>query len=131
ILKDKLTTPRGRSLVRVIQASLQQHKVTVSAGGNVIARSLAFAAVTPYQTVATGTWNVRAAGESSNAAQSIKLAAGTIHTLGSGTAGCAPPAGGAQWRCCSAGCSRSGLARAAWLSPAALATQPGRPAGQR
>jgi hypothetical protein len=81
ILKDKLTTPRGKSLVRVIQASLQQHKVTVSTGSNVIARNLAFAAVTPYQTVAAGTWNVRAVGESSNAAQSIKLAAGTIHTL--------------------------------------------------
>ncbi len=81
ILKDKLTTPHGKSLVRVIQASLQQHKVTVSTGGNVIARDLAFAAVTPYQTVAAGTWKVHAAGESSNAAQSIKLAAGTIHTL--------------------------------------------------
>ncbi len=81
ILKDKLTTPHGKSLVRVIQASLQQHKVTVSTGSNVIARDLAFAAVTPYQTVAAGTWNVHAVGESSNAAQSIKLAAGTIHTL--------------------------------------------------
>jgi hypothetical protein len=81
ILMDKLTTPRGKALVRVIQASLQQHKVTVSAGGNVLAHSLAFANVTPYQTVTPGTWNVRAVGESSSATQSIHLAAGTIHTL--------------------------------------------------
>ena len=81
ILKDKLTTPRGKALVRVIQASLQQHKVTVRAGSNVLVRNLAFAAVTSYQTVSAGTWNVRATGQTSNASASIKLAAGTIHTL--------------------------------------------------
>jgi len=81
ILKDKLTTPRGKSLVRVIQASLQQHKVTVRTGNNVLVRNLGFAAVTSYRTVSVGTWNVHAAGESSNATASIKLAAGTIHTL--------------------------------------------------
>lgn len=81
ILKDRLTTPRGKALVRVIQASLQQHKVTVRTGRNVLVRNLAFAAVTPYKTVPAGTWNVRAAGETGNAAESIHLAAGTIHTL--------------------------------------------------
>jgi Domain of unknown function (DUF4397) len=81
ILKDKLTTPRGKALVRVIQASLQQHKVTVRTGSNVLVRNLAFAAVTSYRTVSAGTWNVRAAGQSSAATESIKLAAGTIHTL--------------------------------------------------
>jgi Domain of unknown function (DUF4397) len=81
ILKDKLVTPRGKALVRVIQASLQQHKVTVSAGSNVLVHKLAFGDVTSYQTVSPGTWNVHAAGESGSATQSIKLAAGTIHTL--------------------------------------------------
>ncbi len=81
ILKDRLVTPRGKALVRVIQASLQQHKVTVKTGSNVLVSGLAFGHVTSYQTVAPGTWNVRAAGESGNAMQSIKLAAGTIHTL--------------------------------------------------
>jgi len=81
ILRDKLTAPRGKALVRVIQASLQQHKVTVRTGSNVLVRNLAFAAVTSYQTVSAGTWNVRASGQSSNATASIKLAAGTIHTL--------------------------------------------------
>ena len=81
ILKDKLVTPRGKALVRVIQASLQQHKVTVKTGSNVLVSGLAFGHVTSYQTVAPGTWNVRVAGESGNATQSINLAAGTIHTL--------------------------------------------------
>jgi hypothetical protein len=81
ILKDKLVTPHGKALVRVIQASLKQHKVTVKAGSNVLVHSLAFGDVTSYQTVAPGTWNVHVAGETSNATQSIKLAAGTIHTL--------------------------------------------------
>jgi Domain of unknown function (DUF4397) len=81
VLKDRLTTPRGKALVRIIQASLQQHKVTVTAGSKTLAHNLAFASVTSYQTVAPGTWNVRAAGETGNASQSIHLAAGTIHTL--------------------------------------------------
>jgi hypothetical protein len=81
ILKDRLTTPRGKALVRVIQASLQQHKVTVTAGSTTLARNLAFASVTSYQTVNPGTWTVRAAGETGNASESIHLAAGTIHTL--------------------------------------------------
>lgn len=81
ILKDKLVTPRGKALVRVIQASLQQHKVTVSAGRNVLVHNLAFGHVTSYQTVSPGTWNVHAAGGSGNAAESIKLSAGTVHTL--------------------------------------------------
>ena len=81
ILRDRLTTPRGKALVRIIQASLQQHKVTVTAGSKVLAHSLAFASVTSYQTVNPGTWHVRAAGETGSASKSIKLAAGTVHTL--------------------------------------------------
>jgi hypothetical protein len=81
ILRDRLTTPRGKALVRVIQASLQQHKVTVTAGSAVIAHSLAFASVTSYQVVSPGTWKVHAAGQTESTTQSIHLAAGTIHTL--------------------------------------------------
>ena len=81
ILRDRLTTPRGKALVRVIQASLQQHKVTVTAGSDVLAQSLAFAKVTSYQVVSPGTWKVRAAGQTESTSQSIHLAAGTIHTL--------------------------------------------------
>jgi hypothetical protein len=81
VLKDRLTTPRGKALVRVIQASLQQHKVTVTAGGKSLAHQLPFADVTSYKTVSPGTLMVRAAGASEHSSKSIDLAAGTIHTL--------------------------------------------------
>ncbi len=44
VLHDTLTTPKGRSLVRVIQASLIEKKVTVTAGGKMLASNLPSAA---------------------------------------------------------------------------------------
>src|SRR6476469_5824610 len=49
-LNDRLTTPHGKSLVRVIQASLKVHRVTVRAGSTTLASDLAFSSVTPYGT---------------------------------------------------------------------------------
>jgi len=43
---DLDSNPRGKALVRVIQASLRQHRVTVSAGRQVLAGKEAFARVT-------------------------------------------------------------------------------------
>jgi Domain of unknown function (DUF4397) len=81
VLDDRLTTPKGKSLVRVIQASLRDHKVTVTAGPQVLARQLVFGNVTAYAVARPGTWTVRVAGAGGTAAQSVTLAAGTIHTL--------------------------------------------------
>ncbi|HWF82164.1 MAG TPA: DUF4397 domain-containing protein [Streptosporangiaceae bacterium] len=81
IFKDRLTTPRGMALVRIIQASLVQHRVTVTAGRKVLVRDLRFAKVTSYVVVPAGTWNVKAAGVSEHTSASISLAAGTIHTI--------------------------------------------------
>jgi uncharacterized protein DUF4397 len=81
VIPDELTTPPGKALVRVIQASLQQDSVTVTAGPSKLATNLKFASVTGYRTVAPGTWTVRAAGSSATATASISLAAGSIHTL--------------------------------------------------
>lgn len=81
VLSDALTTPAGRSLVRVIQASLQQNRVTVTAGSQVLARNLAFGSLTPYQSVAPGTWNVSVAGPTKHATKSVTLTADTSHTL--------------------------------------------------
>jgi hypothetical protein len=81
VLKDRLTTPQGKALVRIIQASLQEHRVTVTAGPKVLVSDLQFAHVTSYATVPAGTWNVKAAGENESTTQSIDLAAGTIHTI--------------------------------------------------
>src|SRR5215831_3708089 len=47
-LDDRLTTPHGKSLVRIIQASLKEHRVTVRAGSATLASNLAFPGVTAY-----------------------------------------------------------------------------------
>src|SRR5215470_9042672 len=80
-LDDRLTTPRGKSLVRVIQASLKEHHVTVRAGSATLASNLAFASVTPYGTDKPGRWMLHAAGGSETWSGKVKLTAGTIHTL--------------------------------------------------
>jgi Domain of unknown function (DUF4397) len=108
VLEDQLTTPTGQSLVRVIQASLKEKVVKVTFGSTVLASSLAFAAVSPYQTVTPGTETVTVTGSGDSATSSVTFLAGTVHTLvvldgangleianledasGSGT----PPAGG-------------------------------------
>jgi Domain of unknown function (DUF4397) len=81
IIPDRLTTPAGKSLVRVIQASLDQNSVTVTAGGRKLASSLKFAKVTGYKTLSPGTVTVHATGASESATSTITLGAGTIHTL--------------------------------------------------
>jgi Domain of unknown function (DUF4397) len=81
VLRDRLTTPKGESLVRVIQASLRDHKVTVTAGSQVLARQLGFGSVTSYRTAHPGTWTVHVAGAAGMATAPVTLAAGTIHTL--------------------------------------------------
>ena len=81
ILDDQLTTPAGKSLVRVIQASLKEHHVTVKAGTATLANDLAFAKVTRYGTDVPGTWIVHAAGGTETWSGPVKLTAGSIHTL--------------------------------------------------
>jgi hypothetical protein len=81
VLRDRLTTPKGESLVRVIQASLHDHKVTVTAGSQVLARQLAFGNVTSYAPARPGTWMVHVSGAAGMATKSVALSAGTIHTL--------------------------------------------------
>jgi hypothetical protein len=88
VFGNDLTTPAGKALVRVIQASLKQHVITVSWDGQVIVSRLPFAAVTSYQAVAPGTekvsLSVGAGGgntASGDAGSTVALGAGTIHTL--------------------------------------------------
>ena len=62
VIPDRLTTPHGKALVRIIQASMQQNTVTVTAGSTKLASHLKFAHVTSFVAVNAGTWSVRAAG---------------------------------------------------------------------
>ena len=80
-LNDRLTTPQGESLVRVIQASLKEHRVTVRAGSAMLASNLAFASVTPYGTDRPGQWMVHATGGGESWSGQVMLTAGSIHTF--------------------------------------------------
>jgi len=81
VLDDALTTPPGRALVRVIQASLKEHKVTVTADGQTLTKNLAFGSATSYVSVPAGTWNVHVTGGTMSASKSVSLPANTTHTI--------------------------------------------------
>ena len=81
ILRDELTTPPGKSRIRVIQASLKHIKVTIMAGGQTLAKQLPFGHVTDYVTADPGTFRVHAEGMGAMGAKNVTLDAGSIYTL--------------------------------------------------
>ena len=81
VLTDQLTTPPGRALVRVIEASLLYKKVTVSLGTQTVASQLQFGTATSYVSVQPGIDTVHVAGGSADASAQVDLTAGSIHTL--------------------------------------------------
>ena len=81
VLQDQMTTPTGRALVRVFQASLKEPVVTVTYGPDVLARQLAFGLATSYTPVVPGTHIVRFSASGSDADMRVKLAADTVHTI--------------------------------------------------
>jgi len=112
VLNDSLTTPKGASLVRVIQASAKQPTVTfhcscaAGAPGD-ITTNAAPGSVSAYATIPPGTWVMSATGPTAKASAPVTLVAGTVHTelvldTSSGievvnlldAAGSQPPAGG-------------------------------------
>ena len=81
VLQDRLTDPPGKAEVRFIQASLQQHEVTVTWDGKPAVTNLAFGSVSSYQVLSPATATLHAAGESESVNSTITLAAGTVHTV--------------------------------------------------
>jgi hypothetical protein len=81
VMDDDLTTPSGKALVRVIQASLKQQTVKVTCGGQTIVPKASFASVSSYQAIPAGTWTMAAIGSGGTATDSYTFAAGTVHTL--------------------------------------------------
>jgi Domain of unknown function (DUF4397) len=81
VLKDRLVTPKGKVLVRIIQASLREHQVTIRAGHSVVARDVRFGKYTGYKVVKPGDWKVTATGPTDRTSSTISLQAGTIHTI--------------------------------------------------
>jgi hypothetical protein len=81
VMNDQLSTPSGKALVRIIQASLKEDVVSVIWRGTKLDSSLKFGSVSPYQAVTPATATLRVAGASESVNVSIPLAAGTVHTL--------------------------------------------------
>jgi hypothetical protein len=81
ILPDRLSTPAGKALIQVIQASLLQKQVTVQLGLRTIARQLQFGTATGYLAVTPGTLALDVAGSSEHAAVTVSMPAGSIHTI--------------------------------------------------
>lgn len=81
VLKDQMSPPAGKALVRVVQASLKEHQVTVSYGPDVLARQLSFGRATSYNTVPSGVQTVRFTAAGEQTAMSMKLAANAVYTI--------------------------------------------------
>jgi hypothetical protein len=81
VLNDRLRTPADKSLVRVIQASMHQTNVTVTAGTKTLGSNLAFTTVTRYKTVNPGTMTVSATGSTEHGSGTFTLAPDTIYTF--------------------------------------------------
>jgi hypothetical protein len=81
VLADQMATPKGKTLVRVVQASLKQDSVTVSFGSKVLARQLTFSSVTPYTAVSAGAHTVKLTASGIRTTKSLTLTADTVHTI--------------------------------------------------
>ena len=81
VLDDQLTTPSGKSSMRVIQASLKQQTVKFTCGGQTIVPKAAFGSVSSYTDIPANTWTMEAIGSSDNWTGSFVMAPGTVHTM--------------------------------------------------
>ena len=85
VIDNNLTTPNGKSLVRVIQADINQKTVTFHCScapgtpGN-ITTNAAPGSVSPQAPIPAGTWTMSATGPSANTSLPVTLTAGTVHT---------------------------------------------------
>jgi hypothetical protein len=81
ILRDRMTAPRGKVLVRVMQESMHQPKVTVTDGHQALATGLAFGTATSFQVVSPGRHVFRAQGASAQDRQVLTMKANSVHTV--------------------------------------------------
>jgi serine/threonine protein kinase/Tol biopolymer transport system component len=85
VIDDNLTTPKGKSFVRVIQADVNQGQVTfhcscaAGAPGN-ITTDAAPGTVSPQVPIPAGTWTMSATGPTGTTSLPVTLTAGTVHT---------------------------------------------------
>ena len=85
VLNDELTSPSGKSLVRVIQASGKQDAVKFhcscapGAAGDIVSKAPP-GSVSSYAAIPAGTWTMTATGSSGQAGLPVTLAGNTVHT---------------------------------------------------
>jgi hypothetical protein len=81
VLDDQLTTPSGKSSVRVIQASLKEQTVKFTCGGQTIVPKATFASVSSYTDIPANTWTMQAIGSGATGTGRFAMDAGTVHTM--------------------------------------------------
>jgi hypothetical protein len=81
VLKDQMSTPRGKTFVRFLQASVKEDRVAVSFGTTLLAKQLDFGSVTPYTAVSPGAHAVQVTAPGEHATMSLGLTADTVHTI--------------------------------------------------
>lgn len=81
VLTDKLDIPQGKADVRVVEASMHNPTVSVSAGGDTIAANLSFPNVTSYQPVDPGSHAVRITTQTGATTAQLNFAADSTYTV--------------------------------------------------
>ena len=81
VLTDQMAAPKGKALVRVIQASVKQQQVTVDDGSDVLAQQLAFGSATSYMAVQPGLQTVQFMASGEKVSMPVTLADGSVHTI--------------------------------------------------
>ncbi len=81
VLKETMKSSPGKALVRVVQESVQQHRVTVTDGSRRLGGPLQLGGYTGYLSLSPGLQAIRAAGYSETTTERVSLPANTIHTL--------------------------------------------------
>jgi Domain of unknown function (DUF4397) len=81
VLKETMRASLDKALVRVVQESVQQHRVTVTDGSRALGGPLLLGAYTGFLPVSPGWQAIHVGGYSENATARVFLPANTIHTL--------------------------------------------------
>jgi hypothetical protein len=81
VLKETMQASRRKALVRVVQESVQQHRVTVTDGSHALGGPLQLGSYTGFLAISPGWQAIRATGYSEATTQRVLLTANSIHTL--------------------------------------------------
>ena len=81
VLKESMMSSPGKALVRVVQESVAQHRVSVNDGSQALGGPLELGSYTGFLALSPGWQAIHAAGYSENTSARVYLPANTIHTL--------------------------------------------------